>query len=163
MNSSGIKTSTVLASFLLAACLSMRAEVKLPAIFSDGMVMQQQTNANLWGMATPNKKVTVTTGWNGKQYAVTADKNGSWKLSVSTPEAGGPYTITFDDRRIMAVLRSKQHGNADERIQEPTCRECQYGYSSQQKSSYPPVYGKTYFYHYPTERRSRFMERSGSG
>ena len=97
MKSSGIKTSTVLASFLLAACLSMHAEVKLPAIFSDGMVMQQQTNANLWGMATPNKKVTVTTGWNGKQYAVTADKNGSWKLSVSTPEAGGPYTITFDD------------------------------------------------------------------
>lgn len=42
----------------------------------------------------------------------------------------------------MAVLRSEQHGNADERIQEPTCRECQYGYSSQQKSSYPPVYGK---------------------
>ena len=97
MKSSRIKTSTVLASFLLAACLSMRAEVKLPAIFSDGMVMQQQTNANLWGTATPNKKVTVTTGWNGKQYAVTADKNGSWKLSVSTPEAGGPYTITFDD------------------------------------------------------------------
>ena len=63
MKSSGIKTSTVLASFLLAACLSMHAEVKLPAIFSDGMVMQQQTNANLWGMATPNKKVTVTTGW----------------------------------------------------------------------------------------------------
>ena len=59
MKSSGIKTSTVLASFLLAACLSMHAEVKLPAIFSDGMVMQQQTNANLWGMATPNKKVTV--------------------------------------------------------------------------------------------------------
>ena len=97
MKSSGIKTSTVLASFLLAACLSMRAEVKLPAIFSDGMVMQQQTNANLWGTATPNKKVTVTTGWNGKQYEVTADKNGAWKLSVSTPEAGGPYTITFDD------------------------------------------------------------------
>ena len=97
MKSSGIKTSTVLASFLLAACLSMHAEVKLPAIFSDGMVMQQQTNANLWGTATPNKKVTVTTGWNGKQYAVTADKNGSWKLSVSTPDAGGPYTITFDD------------------------------------------------------------------
>ena len=71
--------------------------MKLPAIFSDGMVMQQQTNANLWGTATPNKKVTVTTGWNGKQYAVTADKNGSWKLSVSTPEAGGPYTIAFDD------------------------------------------------------------------
>ena len=54
MKSSGIKTSTVLASFLLAACLSMHAEVKLPAIFSDGMVMQQQTNANFgeWQLRT---------------------------------------------------------------------------------------------------------------
>lgn len=47
--------------------------------------------------ATPNKKITVTTGWNGKQYVATADKNGAWKLSVSTPEAGGPYSITFND------------------------------------------------------------------
>ena len=59
--------------------------------------MQQQTKANLWGTATPNKKITVTTGWNGKQYVATADKNGAWKLSVSTPEAGGPYSITFND------------------------------------------------------------------
>ena len=58
MKSSIIKTGTMLAGFLLAACLSTHAEVKLPAIFSDGMVMQQQTNANLWGTATPHKKVT---------------------------------------------------------------------------------------------------------
>ena len=63
MKSSMTKTGTILASFLLSACLSTHAEVKLPAIFSDGMVMQQQTNANLWGTATPNRKVTVTTSY----------------------------------------------------------------------------------------------------
>ena len=47
MKSSGIKTSTVLASFLLAACLSMHAEVKLPAIFSDGMVTVSYTHLTL--------------------------------------------------------------------------------------------------------------------
>ena len=92
-----IKTGVVLAALLVVACLPAWAEVKLPAIFSDGMVMQQQTQANLWGTATPNKTVTVTTGWNGKQYSVTADKSGAWKLAVSTPVAGGPYTLTFDD------------------------------------------------------------------
>lgn len=97
MKSSGIKTSTVLASFLLAACLSMRAEVKLPAIFSDGMVMQQQTNANLWGTATPNKKVTVTTGWNGKQYAVTADKNGF--METFSLHSGSRRTVYHHFRR----------------------------------------------------------------
>ena len=39
----------------------------------------------------------MTTSWNGKQYAATADKNGAWKLIVATPKAGGPYTVTFDD------------------------------------------------------------------
>ena len=62
MRSSVIKKGTWLASFMLAVCLCAHAEVKLPAIFSDGMVMQQQTKANLWGTATPNKKITVTTG-----------------------------------------------------------------------------------------------------
>ena len=97
MRSLRFRTSTILAGFLLFGSLSIQAEVKLPAIFSDGMVMQQQTNANLWGTATPNKKVTITTSWNGKQYVAAADKNGAWKLSVSTPKAGGPYTVTFDD------------------------------------------------------------------
>ena len=44
-----IKTGVVLAALLIVACLPAWAEVKLPAIFSDGMVMQQQTQANLWG------------------------------------------------------------------------------------------------------------------
>jgi sialate O-acetylesterase len=71
--------------------------VKLPAIFADGMVMQQQTNANLWGTATPGKQLTVVTGWDKKQHTASVDKNGHWRLSVATPSAGGPYTLTFSD------------------------------------------------------------------
>ena len=42
--------------------LSVNAEVKLPAIFSNGMVLQQQTTARLWGWSS-KKNVTVTTSW----------------------------------------------------------------------------------------------------
>lgn len=80
-----------------------KAEVKLPAFFSDGMVMQQQTNANLWGTATPKKQVVVTTSWDKKQYTVRADEKGGWKLSVKTPKAGGPYTLTFNDGQIKTL------------------------------------------------------------
>ena len=45
-------------------CMSANAEVKLPAFFSDGMVMQQQTRANLWGTATPNAPVKQQVGIN---------------------------------------------------------------------------------------------------
>lgn len=97
MKNNVIDKSIALAVVLFIACLPVCAEIKLPAIFSDNMVMQQQTSANLWGTATPNKKVTVITGWNGQQYEVTSDKKGAWELSVTTPLAGGPYTLTFND------------------------------------------------------------------
>ena len=84
-------------------CLSANAEVKLPAFFSDGMVMQQQTRANLWGTATPDAPVKITTSWDKQTYKTTADAKGAWKLALSTPSAGGPYTITFDDGKLTEI------------------------------------------------------------
>ena len=92
----------MLCTAMLAACWAT-AEVKLPAFFSDGMVMQQQSQANLWGTATPSKTVTITTGWNKKVYTVHADKSGNWKLAVATPKAGGPYSITFNDGKALVL------------------------------------------------------------
>ena len=93
-----ISTLRFIALFLLIAlCNTVSAEVKLPAIFGSNMVLQQQTNANLWGTSTPDATVKVTTSWNNKTYSVKADGEGNWKLAVATPEAGGPYTITFND------------------------------------------------------------------
>lgn len=78
-------------------------EVKLPAFFSDGMVMQQQTNANLWGTAIAGKTVSVTVGWNKKSYTTTANAEGNWNLSIPTPGAGGPYTLTISDGKPLTL------------------------------------------------------------
>ena len=80
-----------------------QAKVQLPAFFSDGMVMQQQATANLWGTATPRKTVTLTTGWDGKTYRATADTQGKWNMSVTTPPAGGPYSLTFSDGELTVL------------------------------------------------------------
>ncbi|WP_347160110.1 sialate O-acetylesterase [Pontibacter chitinilyticus] len=83
------------------ACCSLQqavAKVSLPAVFSNNMVLQQQTNAPLWGMAEPTKIIRITTSWNNKTYQTQADAAGNWKLQVSTPTASEkPNTITFDD------------------------------------------------------------------
>ena len=84
-------------SLLAAAATTAGAKVTLPRIFSDGMVMQQQTDANLWGKAKPDATVKITASWNKKSVTVKADGNGEWKAKLHTPEAGGPYTITFSD------------------------------------------------------------------
>lgn len=87
----------LLLSTALLITFNSFAKVTLPAIISNGMVLQQQSNVALWGDAKAGAKLTITTSWNQKSYAALATKQGKWKLSVQTPKAGGPYTITFND------------------------------------------------------------------
>ena len=99
------KCIMIACAFFVAVAL--QAKVSLPAFFSDGMVMQQQSQASLWGKASKGKIVEVTTGWDGQTYTTRADEQGKWKLTVQTPAAGGPYDITFDDgerTRIKDIL-----------------------------------------------------------
>lgn len=85
--------------FLLLAVLPLQllAKVTLPAIFTDNMVLQQQSDVKIWGKAKPGKAVKVTTSWDGKSYTTTAAASGDWEVRVSTPVAGGPYTVTVSD------------------------------------------------------------------
>lgn len=86
---------------LLAMSLSNRinAKIQLSPLFTSGMVMQQQTQAPVWGLAKAGATVAVTTSWNGQTYSTTADDTGHWQLSVATPSAGGPYSVTISEGR----------------------------------------------------------------
>jgi len=77
--------------------VSSYAKVKLPAIINNGMVLQQKAKAVLWGTAKPLTDVLINTGWDNKQYVVKSDATGNWRTKVSTPQAGGPYKIIFND------------------------------------------------------------------
>jgi len=79
------------------------AEIKLPAIFCDNMVLQQQTDALIWGEAAKNSKVRIKTSWNGKNYTAHTSNDGTWKLKVSTPKAGGPFEITLSDGKALKL------------------------------------------------------------
>lgn len=74
-----------------------QAEIKLPALFSDNMLLQQQMETPIWGWASNNEKLSITTSWDTKTYQVKADKTGQWKTVIQTPNAGGPYTITVSN------------------------------------------------------------------
>ena len=84
----------------LALCISvpMQAKVKLPALVGSNMVLQQQSDVNIWGEAAAGAKVNVKTSWNNKTYSTSADQDGRWNVVVKTPEAGGPYTVTIADK-----------------------------------------------------------------
>ena len=88
---------------LLFIAVWAKAEVKMPAIFSDNMILQQNAMPAIWGWADVKSDVTVTTSWNDKSFTTKADKEGKWKLTVETGIYGGPYTITVSDGTELVI------------------------------------------------------------
>lgn len=72
------------------------SQLRMPAVFSDGMVLQQETEVLFWGWAGAGEKVNLSAGWSSNAYHATADKQGKWKIKLKTPSAGGPYTVKIN-------------------------------------------------------------------
>lgn len=79
------------------------AKVRLPSVIGNNMVLQQQSQVKLWGWSKGRKLVNVTTSWNNKKYQAEADAAGNWQVKVTTPAAGGPYKITFNDGDVFTI------------------------------------------------------------
>ena len=90
-------------SFFLWISVFAKAEISLPAFFSDNMVLQQKAKVAVWGMANKNSSVTVSTSWNHKTYKTLANAEGAWKIFIQTPEAGGPYTINIQELKTITI------------------------------------------------------------
>ncbi|GHT64597.1 hypothetical protein AGMMS50239_22600 [Bacteroidia bacterium] len=91
---------------ILAAVVAfqVKADVKLPALFGDNMVLQQQSQVAVWGWAKANTGVKVTGSWNNKSYSATSDSKGYWKVKIQTPAAGfTPYTLTVSDGKAVTL------------------------------------------------------------
>lgn len=71
----------------MAATLTAGAEIVMPDIFSDNMVLQQNCDAKIWGYSNPGAKITVKPCWSKKTVSTQSDREGRWELSVATPAA----------------------------------------------------------------------------
>ncbi len=74
MKKSIIALLTILASF------QINAKIKLPALFSDNMMLQQKSNAPIWGWAEKNANIVIKTSWDSKTYKAKADASGKWPI-----------------------------------------------------------------------------------
>lgn len=80
------------------------AQIELPSVISDNMVLKQQFEAPIWGWAKPGEKISVTASWDQKEVKSTADANGKWMVKLQTPQAGGVHTITINDIVLKNIL-----------------------------------------------------------
>ena len=89
--------------FVLIASLTAEAKVTLPAIFSDNMVLQQNTQVNVWGKAAPGEKVTVKASWLDKAVTAKAAANGKWTVKLKTPKAITNQSVTVSGENEITI------------------------------------------------------------
>lgn len=94
---------------LLIISNQLSANVKMPGIFGDNMVLQRNRTIPVWGWATPGEKITVE--FHRQIKSVTAGKDSTWKIELDKESAGGPYrlvikgnnTVSFDNVMVGEV------------------------------------------------------------
>lgn len=85
----------------LGLALPLGAQVKLPRLISDGMVLQRDTELKIWGWASPGENVTVE--FAGGKYNTTADAAGEWLVVLPPMKEGGPFKMTIDASNKLTV------------------------------------------------------------
>ena len=72
------------------------AQISLPDIYGDHMVLQQKTSIKIWGWGTPLEKVKLQTSWDQKTYETETNNLAKWQIDIQTPAAGGPFQIKLN-------------------------------------------------------------------
>jgi len=80
------------------------AELKLPAVFSDNMVLQRNRDFKVWGWAEAGEQITLTLGSNSIETECDLDKR--WSVIVPAMEAGGPYIMTVSSQDTVSISDS---------------------------------------------------------
>lgn len=82
------------------------AEIRLPALIGDNMVLQQKSEVNFWGKAKPNSEVHIKVSWDNSTYTTLSDAKGNWEVEVNTIAGSEtPYEISINDGNEL-ILRN---------------------------------------------------------
>jgi sialate O-acetylesterase len=93
-------TNCLIPALFLSTIGFLRADVKLPAIFGDHMVLQQEAALPVWGTADPGEKVTITVG--AEKAEATADAGGKWLVKLpALPNGAAPTTMTVAGKNTL--------------------------------------------------------------
>jgi len=100
-----MKKAIILLTLLmtLMSCQKSSSNLELPALISDNMVMQQSSEVKIWGTATPGHKINIVASWDEKATAKSG-KDSKWIVTLLTPPAGGPYTMTISAKDTSIVI-----------------------------------------------------------
>ena len=91
----------VLLVFLLGWSVYGFAQIRLPRLISDGMVLQREQNLKIWGWASAQENISLKL--NGKTYRSKADAQGNWNIALPAQPAGGPFDIALKGKNELLI------------------------------------------------------------
>ncbi|MDI1306073.1 MAG: sialate O-acetylesterase [bacterium] len=86
--------------FLIASIMA-NANVRMPLLFSDGMVLQRNKEIPVWGWADANEKIAVH--FNKQTKTIKADATGKWMVRLDSEKAGGPFELTITGKNKIII------------------------------------------------------------
>lgn len=90
----------------LIVCMSFikaNAEIVLPSLISDGMVLQREQKIKVWGWANPGEEVKVT--FNNKNYTTLTNSDKKWFINLPKTKAGGPYSMIISSKTSSITIK----------------------------------------------------------
>jgi sialate O-acetylesterase len=120
----------LIGTLFFAYTLGARAEVALPPVFSDHMILQHGMPVPIWGTASPGEKITVNIA--GQSKSATANEKGKWQIKLdplkpsdnpSTLTVNGTNTITISDVLIGEVWLGSGQSNIDTPVSDYTAKD----------------------------------------
>ncbi len=99
-----MKSVSIICIIFLGLSINGFAQISLPSIIEDNMVLQQNFEAPIWGWAKTGQIVNIKGSWNNISKKTTADEDGKWMLKLTTPQAGGPYFVTINQDTLHNIM-----------------------------------------------------------
>lgn len=96
-----LKSAFLFLVLCLIASQNNVAQIRLPKLIGDNMILQRDVPLKLWGWASPGEKVKVIFG--GKQVSTTSDTAGKWKITFPAMKAGGPYEMQLHGKNKLIL------------------------------------------------------------
>ena len=101
-----VKIKNILLFFpllLFSSCVDNLPKLTLNDLFSDGMVLQSETLASIWGQSKAHQQITVSGSW-GEKVVIKSDKSGNWSCKLKTPNAGGPFAVKVTSKDELIII-----------------------------------------------------------
>ena len=86
---------------LFFTCLSIHANIRLPALIGDHMVLQRDKLIPIWGYAKPGEAIQIK--FVGKVYKIITDSTGRWSAKLYALKAGGPYKMVLSGENVITL------------------------------------------------------------